>query len=253
MDENTLFPREEKTDVLFNKILNDPWAYNKLFQTFCDNLFCNDASVTTLSPLQFTKSLFNCYSNKDLSAFLMAITQNTLFDLLRNSFLIPYRFNADGNQNPVIMTDDKGLLLPEYADISHEKDYQHFYNIYKELDNNKNMYLAKAYRYSHIYNNDQSVVEQQVLEKSTGILLIRELPDTVKMKETEAEAYSAVWELMLKLEKELPMAYIFYGQDSFIEHNERFDELGIFLPNSVFLHNLEHHVKKAEAIIYAKD
>ena len=40
MDENTLFPREEKTDVLFNKILNDPWAYNKLFQTFCDNLFC---------------------------------------------------------------------------------------------------------------------------------------------------------------------------------------------------------------------
>ena len=92
MDENTLFPREEKTDVLFNKILNEPWAYNKLFQTFCDNLFCNDASVTTLSPLQFTKSLFNCYSNKDLSAFLMAITQNTMFDLLRNSFLIPYRF-----------------------------------------------------------------------------------------------------------------------------------------------------------------
>ncbi len=40
MDENTLFPREEKTDVLFNKILNEPWAYNKLFQTFCDNLFC---------------------------------------------------------------------------------------------------------------------------------------------------------------------------------------------------------------------
>ena len=29
MDENTLFPREEKTDVLFNKILNEPWAYNK--------------------------------------------------------------------------------------------------------------------------------------------------------------------------------------------------------------------------------
>lgn len=34
MDENTLFPREEKTDVLFNKILNDPWAYNKLFRHF---------------------------------------------------------------------------------------------------------------------------------------------------------------------------------------------------------------------------
>ena len=67
-----------------------------------------------LSPLQFTEALFNCYSNKDLSAFLMAISQNTLFDLLRNSFLIPYRFNADGKQNPIIMTDDNGILLPEF-------------------------------------------------------------------------------------------------------------------------------------------
>ena len=149
------------------------------------------------------------------------------------------------------MTDDKGLLLPEYADISHEKDYQHFYNIYKELDNSKNMYLAKAYRYSHIYNNDQSVVEQQVLEKSTGILLIRELPDTVKMKETEAEAYSAILDIVIKLQKELPMSYVFYGQDSLVEDNTRYDEIGVFLPNSHFLKNLERHVSKAEAIIYA--
>lgn len=275
MKEKTIFPREEKSEVLFDKILNDPWAYNKLFQTFCNNLFCNDDSETILSPLQFTEALFNCYSNKDLSAFLMAITQNTMFDLLRNSFLIPYRFNADGKPNPIIMTDDKGMLLPEFADSVHEKDYQHFYNIYKNLDNNKNMFLAEAYRYSHTYGDDPSVVEQQVLERSTGILLIRELPDTVRMKETEAEAYSAVWDLMLELEKNLPMAYIFYGQDSFVEHNElystvtfspktrcqdsfvehneHFDELGIFLPNSIFLRNLEHHVKKAEAIIYAKD
>ena len=59
----------------------------------------------------------------------MAISQNTLFDLLRNSFLIPYRFNADGKQNPIIMTDDNGILLPEYKNTVHEKDYQHFYNI----------------------------------------------------------------------------------------------------------------------------
>ena len=34
MKEKTIFPREEKSEVLFDKILNDPWAYNKLFQTF---------------------------------------------------------------------------------------------------------------------------------------------------------------------------------------------------------------------------
>lgn len=44
----------------------------------------------------------------------MAICENTIFDLLRNSYLIPYRFNADGIENPVIMTDDNGFLLPKY-------------------------------------------------------------------------------------------------------------------------------------------
>ena len=39
MIEKTIFPREEKAEVLFDKILSDKWAYNKLFQTFCDNLF----------------------------------------------------------------------------------------------------------------------------------------------------------------------------------------------------------------------
>ena len=35
MAEKTIFPREEKADVLFNKILNDPWACEKLQGTFC--------------------------------------------------------------------------------------------------------------------------------------------------------------------------------------------------------------------------
>jgi hypothetical protein len=96
-------------------------------------------------------------------------------------------------------------------------------------------------------------MDQQILEKNTGVLIIRELPDTVKLKETEAEAYSAVWDLMIKLEKSLPMAYIFYGQDSLVEENTRYDEIGIFLPDSLFLKNLERHVKKAEAIIYAEE
>lgn len=93
---------------------------------------------------------------------------------------------------------------------------------------------------------------QQILEEHSGVLLIRELPDTVKSKETEAEAYSALWDLMIQIEKDLPMAYVFYGQDSLIENDKRYDELGIFLPNSHFLKNLEKHVEKAEAIIYGK-
>ena len=42
MAEKTIFPREEKADVLFNKILNDPWACEKLQETFCNSLALND-------------------------------------------------------------------------------------------------------------------------------------------------------------------------------------------------------------------
>ena len=96
MREGTIFPREEKTEVLFQKILNDPWACEKLQETFCNYLFCDDEINSYLSPLEFSQALFNAYHNRDLSAFLMAICENTIFDLLRNSYLIPYRFNADG-------------------------------------------------------------------------------------------------------------------------------------------------------------
>ena len=165
MAEKTIFPREEKADVLFNKILNDPWACEKLQGTFCNSLFCNEDNNFPLSPAEFSQALFNAYHNRDLSAFLIAICQNTLFDLLRNSFLIPYRFNADGRTNPIIMTDESGNLLPRYKTTVREKDYQHFYDVYCDLDNKKNIYFAQAYRYRHAYASEKMDMEQQILEK----------------------------------------------------------------------------------------
>lgn len=151
MEEKTIFPREEHSDILFQKILNDPWACEKLQATFCDFLFCNDEFDHPLSPEEFSKALFESYKNRDLSAFLMGICQNTIFDLLRNSFLIPYRFNADGKQNPIIMTDEKGLLLPEYDNPFYKKEYSTFQKIYHDLESDRNIFLAQAYRYSHDY------------------------------------------------------------------------------------------------------
>lgn len=251
MAEKTIFPREEKAEALFDKILSDPWACEKLQETFCKYLFCSEEESTPLSASDFTQALFNAYLNRDLSAFLMAICQHSMFDLLRNSYLIPFRFNADGKQNPIIMTDDNGGLLPEYQKAVHPKEYEHFREVYDTLPNKRNLYLAKAYCYTHSYDPETATTQQVILQEHTGILLIRELPDTVKQQETEAQAYCAVWDLMADLEKELPMAFVFYGQDSLIEHDKRYDELGIFLPNSHFLKHLEKHVQKAEEIIYA--
>ena len=140
MKEQTIFPREEHADVLFQKILADPWACDKLFETFCNDLFSNDELEDSLSADEFCQALFRAYRNRDLSAFLMAISKNTLFDLIRNSYLIPYRFNADGKTNPVIMTDENGVLLPEFKNCIHEKEYQHFREVYNHFDGKKKMY-----------------------------------------------------------------------------------------------------------------
>ena len=108
------------------------------------------------------------------------------------------------------------------------------------------MFLAQAHRYSHAYKKDEMDVVHEMLEEHTGVLLIRELPDSVKKKETEAE----VWSMMIEIEKSLPMSFVFYGQDTLTDQNKRFDELGIFLPNSIFLKELEKHIANAEAIIH---
>ena len=54
MEGKTIFPREEKSEILFEKILRDPWACEKLMDTFCNYLFCNDDFDCNLSPNEFT-------------------------------------------------------------------------------------------------------------------------------------------------------------------------------------------------------
>lgn len=86
-----------------------------------------------------------------------------MFDLLRNACLIPYRFDADGIKNPVIMTDGQGRLLLEYSSVAHER-VQTFRRGLSTSGSRKKMYFAKAYRYSHCYDSHMEV-EQQILEK----------------------------------------------------------------------------------------
>ena len=85
----TIFPREEKAEQLFEKILKNPDACERLKETFFDNLPDVDnpeADTRDVTGVTFTRALFQAYENKDLSAFLMAVCGNSMFDLLRNSF-----------------------------------------------------------------------------------------------------------------------------------------------------------------------
>ena len=75
----TIFPREEKADLLFDKILKDPEACERLMQTFYGEIDSDLELVGGyLPPEQFAKALFDAYKNRDLTAFLMAALGSSL-------------------------------------------------------------------------------------------------------------------------------------------------------------------------------
>jgi hypothetical protein len=147
----TIFPREERAEALFGEILKNPEACRRLMDTFNDSLDMADVlDAPTVSAQQFAAALFNAYENKDLSAFLMAICQHSMFDLLRNAALIPFKFNADGQPNPVILTDDAGVLLPNNKFAVSSKVYDRFIRVFQKQEKVK-MYLASGYCKYHGY------------------------------------------------------------------------------------------------------
>jgi hypothetical protein len=56
MSEKTMFPREDHTEMLFQKILNDPWACDRLMETFNENLVYNDEFDVSLPAEKFAKA-----------------------------------------------------------------------------------------------------------------------------------------------------------------------------------------------------
>ncbi len=96
----TIFPREEKADLLFDKILKDPEACERLMQTFYGEIDSDlELGGGYLPPEQFAKALFDAYKNRDLTAFLMAVCKNSMFDLLRNSFWHRSALKRNGAKN----------------------------------------------------------------------------------------------------------------------------------------------------------
>lgn len=119
----------------FEKIKENPQACERLMETFYDALGVgDDYEGNGLSAEQFATALFRSYEEKDLTAFLMAICQNSMFDLLRNSFLAPFRFNANGQTNPYILTDEDGKLIRISNFMSVTKIMSSFLRYFKRVN-----------------------------------------------------------------------------------------------------------------------
>ena len=227
MENSTLFPREEKAELLFEKILKDPEACRRLTETFYESMDADtDIECGYLPPEKFAYALLDAYKNRDLTALLMAICQ----------------------ENPVFLTDEKGNFLREKGIHVSDRDYDRFRRIYREKQGVK-MYLAYGYRKRHAYDEATMEVEEYKMGEHIGVLLVYELPDSVKEKETEAQAYAAVWDIMMAIQKKLPRAFVYYGQDSVEDGGKRYDGLGVFLPIHKFADRLEKMIGIADEIV----
>ena len=214
----TIFPREENAEHIFKKILENNDACERLRELFYEE-FANSGD-RDLSEKQFVKALFDAYQNRDLSAFLMEICGNSMFDLLRNAFLIPMRFNDKGVTNPVRLTDAEGELI-------------------KQTSVNKQI-SQKQYKMFQI--NTMKIGEH------IGILLLFKLPNEVKEMIEDNEVYSIVWDFMMRLEEQLPRAFMYYGVMDENKFEQQSSEIGIFLPFRHFEHQLEKNIEQANGI-----
>lgn len=249
---STIFPREEKAEQIFDKILENPKACDRLKNTFFEAIPSAEESEGAGADIPgtvFVAALFNAYENKDLSAFLMAVCNNSVFDLLRNSFLIPIRFNDKGVENPVLLTDEQGDLLDESQKHLYEKKFRMFRKLYDEQEEipDYQMYMADGFREKHGYTNDGEI-ETEKISRHTGILLMFRFPETVKLDINEDKIYAIVWDFLMHLQEELPRALMYYGVRDEEGKEKNTSTLGIFLPFHHFERKMEKNIEIANGI-----
>lgn len=178
-----------------------------------------------------------------------------MFDLLREAYLIPKRFHGKAGENPVILTDVKGNLLPGMEQKVTQKEKAKFDEIYvnHECAPRSKLYLADGYDLVRSYKTGMQIEEKKE-NKRRGILILYALPDTCKLGLSEAEAYAVVWDTFHMIQKKAPRAMVYYGQETGIKKEspeKPFDEIGILLPIHEFEKKMLQHLTEIDGIVLA--
>ena len=234
---NSVLPREEEVEAIFSQILASPDSCKKLMDIFYDVMDDNHL-LEADNPKHFSKVLFYAYQNGDISALLLKLCGKSMFDLLREAYLIPKRFHGKAGKNPVLLTNPEGELLPEAQKIVSGREYSKFKETYKNhiCAPRSKLYLADGYDIVRSYVNDTDMeITEKRENKRRGIMIVYALPDTKKIGLTEAQAY----------------AIVYYGQETGLKKEQTFDEIGILLPIREFEKKMLHHLSEIDGLVLA--
>jgi hypothetical protein len=246
-----VLPREEAGENIFSRILSSEAACERLSETFYTHLLDENRSADP-DPHHLAQVLFTAYQNGDVSALLLELCNRSLFDLLKESYLIPKRFHGKSGENPVLLTDESGMLLEGKQDGVPKHEYKKFLEIYQAHSAvpSSKLYLADGYDLTRYYTEGMEITERKE-QKKRGILILYALPDTKKLHFTEAQAYDVVWTTFQEIQKVAFSAVVYYGQETETSRGKSFDELGVLLPIHQFENRMLQHLEKIDHLVLA--
>lgn len=247
----TVLPREEAVEAIFSRIISSPQACERFWSVFFENID-EDHLVTDGDPKHFAEVMFHAYRNGDISALLLELCGKSMFDLLREAYLIPKRFHGKAGENPVLLTDVEGNLLEKAKNQISPREYAKFKEVHRNhfAAPRAKLYLADGYDLVRSYEDGLEVVEKKA-NKRRGFLMLYALPDTRKLGMTEAQAYAVVWDTFREIQRKAPRAIVYYGQETGLKAEKKFDEIGVLLPVHEFERKMLHHLNEIDGIVLA--
>ena len=150
----TVLPREQAVEDIFSRILASPEASGRLRKVFYQYLD-DEHMLVDEDPDHFLQVLFHAYQNGDVSALLLELCGKSMFDLLREAYLIPRKFHGKAGENPVLLTNVEGELLPEAGKMVSAHEYEKFKETFDrhECVPRSGLYLADGYDIVHSYTD----------------------------------------------------------------------------------------------------
>lgn len=206
-------PKEEAVGAIFSKILQSPNACERLRETFYEHLD-DDHRIPDSDPEHFAKIFFSAYENQDISALLLEVCQRSMFDLLREAYLIPKRFHGKAGMNPLLLTDADGGLVEEVITEEGKSVSHHEFAKFQEVLQNhpyaprSRLYLADGFDIIRSYT-EQLDIDEKLCNRRRGILALYALPDTVALGLSEAQAYAIIWDAFCSIQECAPSAMVY--------------------------------------------
>ena len=228
----TVLPREEAVEGVISKVLESQEACDRLNEVFYEHLE-NYQEINDDGDRHFAEVLLQAYKNGDVSALLLELCGGSMFDLLRDAYLIPKKFHGKSGENPVLLTDVEGKLLESKKREVTAHEYEKFHETYRQHQcaPRSKLYLAEKEN------------------KKRGVMALYALPDTRKLGLTEAQAYAVVWDTFQKIQRQAPRVEVYYGQDTGEKRQKGFDEIGVLLPIHGFEKRMLHHLDEIDGIV----